>query len=76
MANIEDLVQKISQQTGLSIAEIKEKIDKKKEELEFLINDIAAAHIIAKDHGVALGRPEGTKKPEITIRNLKQMEPR
>ena len=75
MANIEELVQKISQQTGLSRAEIKEKIDKKKEELEFLINDIAAAHIIAKDLGVALGRPEGTKKPELTIKNLKQMEP-
>ena len=75
MANIEELIQKISQQSGLSNAEIKEKIDKKKEELEFLINDIAAAHIIAKDLGVVLGRPEGTKKPELTIKNLKQMEP-
>ena len=75
MANIDELVQKISQKTGLSRAEIKEKIEKKKEELEFLINDIAAAHIIAKDHGVALGRPEGSKKPELTIKNLKQMEP-
>ncbi|MHA1513780.1 MAG: hypothetical protein ACTSRJ_06960 [Candidatus Hodarchaeales archaeon] len=75
MANIEELIQKISQQSGLSNTEIKEKIDKKKEELEFLINDIAAAHIIAKDLGVALGRPEGTKKPELTIKNLKQMEP-
>ena len=75
MANIEELVQKISEKTGLSRAEIKEKIEKKKEELEFLINDIAAAHIIAKDHGVNLGRPEGSKKPELTIKNLKQMEP-
>ncbi len=75
MANIEELVQKISQKTGLSRAEIKEKIEKKKEELEFLINDIAAVHIIAKDLGVVLGRPEGSKKPELTIKNLKQMEP-
>ncbi len=75
MTNIEDLVQKISQHTGLSRADIKQKIDKKKEELEFLINDIAAAHIIAKDYEVPLGRPDTKKRPELTIKSLKQMEP-
>ncbi len=75
MANIEDLIQKISQHTGLSRAEIKQKIDAKKEELEHLINDIAAAHIIAKDFNVPIGRPESQKKPELTIKKLKQMEP-
>ncbi|PWI48398.1 hypothetical protein CEE45_06610 [Candidatus Heimdallarchaeota archaeon B3_Heim] len=75
MTNIEDLIQKISQHTGLSRADIKQKIDKKKEELEFLINDIAAAHIIAKDFNVPLGRPDTKKQPELTIKSLKQMEP-
>jgi replication factor A1 len=75
VTNLEDLVQKISKHTGLSRAEIKQKIDKKKEELEFLINDIAAAHIIAKDFEVPLGRPDTKKRPELTIKSLKQMEP-
>jgi replication factor A1 len=75
VTNIEDLIQKISQHTSLSQAEIKQKIDKKKEELEFLINDIAAAHIIAKDYNVPLGRPDSKKRPELTIKSLKQMEP-
>ncbi len=75
MTNIEDLIQKISKHTGLSRAEIKQKIDKKKEELEFLINDNAAAHIIAKDYNVPIGRPDSKKRPELTIKSLKQMEP-
>ncbi len=75
MVNIEELIQKISQHTDLSKAEIKLKIEQKKEELEHLINDIAAAHIIAKDYEVPLGRPEGKKSPELTIKSLKQMEP-
>ncbi len=37
MTTIEELIQKISQHTGLSKAEITDLINKKKEELEFLI---------------------------------------
>ncbi|MFX0183969.1 MAG: hypothetical protein ACFE95_12875 [Candidatus Hodarchaeota archaeon] len=75
MSNIEDLVQKIAQQTGLSRAEIKQKIEKKKAELGFFVNDIAAAHIIAKDLNITLERPGLKKKTKITVKNLKKMEP-
>jgi replication factor A1 len=73
--NIDELIKKISQHTGLSRAEIKMKIDQKKEELGFFVNDIAAAHIIAKDLNIPLGRPDLKKKSQITVKSLKKMEP-
>jgi replication factor A1 len=72
---MEELIQKIAQQTGLSRAEIKKKIEEKKAELGFFVNDIAAAHIIAKDLNVTLKRPDLEKKSKITVKNLKKMEP-
>ncbi|MHA2243329.1 MAG: hypothetical protein ACXADY_00005 [Candidatus Hodarchaeales archaeon] len=75
MSNIEDLIKKISQKAGLSRAEIKKKIEEKQKELGFFVNDIAAAHIIAKDLNVPLGRPELKKRPKLTIKSLKKMEP-
>ncbi|MHA2238968.1 MAG: DUF2240 family protein, partial [Candidatus Hodarchaeales archaeon] len=75
MTTIEELIQKISQHTRLSKEEITDLINKKKEELEFLINDIAAAHIIAKDHNVPIGKSANEKSPKLTIKRLKQMEP-
>ncbi|MFX0123028.1 MAG: hypothetical protein ACFFAE_05275 [Candidatus Hodarchaeota archaeon] len=75
MSNIEELIKKISQKTGLSRAEIKNRIEEKQKELGFFVNDIAAAHIIAKDLNVSLGRPELKKRPKLTIKSLKKMEP-
>ena len=75
MSNIEDIIQKISEKAGLSRGEIKRKIEEKKEELGFFVNDIAAAHIIAKDLNIPLGRPELKKRPKLTIKSLKKMEP-
>ncbi len=75
MSNIEELIQKISQKAGLSRAEIKKRIEEKQKELGFFVNDIAAAHIIAKDLNVPLGRPELKKRPKLTIKSLKKMEP-
>lgn len=75
LSNIEDIIQKISEKAGLSRGEIKRKIEEKKEELGFFVNDIAAAHIIAKDLNVPLGRPELKKRPKLTINSLKKMEP-
>ncbi|UCE13317.1 MAG: DUF2240 family protein [Candidatus Heimdallarchaeota archaeon] len=75
MSNLEELIQKISQKTDLSRGEIKRKIEEKQEELGFFVNEIAAAHIIAKDLGVPLGRPELRKRPKLTIESLKKMEP-
>ena len=75
MSNIEELIQKISQKAGLSRAEIKKRIENKQEELGHFVNDIAAAHIIAKDLNISLGRPELKKQPKLTIESLKKMEP-
>lgn len=75
MSNIEELIKKISEKAGLSRAEIKKKIEDKQKELGFFVNDIAAAHIIAKDLNVSLGRPELKKRPKLTITSLKKMEP-
>jgi replication factor A1 len=73
--NLEELIQKIAQKTNLSRGEIKKKIEEKKEELGFFVNDIAAAHIIAKDLGVPLGRSGLQAKPKLNIKSLKKMEP-
>ncbi|MFX1517032.1 MAG: hypothetical protein ACFFC6_12080 [Promethearchaeota archaeon] len=75
MSNIEVLIKKISEKAGLSRAEIKKRIEDKQRELGFFVNDIAAAHIIAKDLNISLGRPELKKVPKLTIENLKKMEP-
>ncbi|MHA2202581.1 MAG: hypothetical protein ACW991_02720, partial [Candidatus Hodarchaeales archaeon] len=75
MSNIEELIVKISEKAGLSRAEIKKRIEDKQKELGFFVNDIAAAHIIAKDLNVSLGRPELKKRPKLTITSLKKMEP-
>ncbi len=75
MNNLEEIIEKIAKKTGLSRGEIKKKIEEKKEELGFFVNDIAAAHIIAKDLEVPLGRSELQKKPKLTIKSLKKMEP-
>ena len=48
---------KIVEQTGKTMEEVNELIADKKEELEFLINDYAASHIIAKDLKVDLNKP-------------------
>ncbi|MFW9778296.1 MAG: hypothetical protein ACFFE8_05530 [Candidatus Heimdallarchaeota archaeon] len=75
MSNIEELVQKIAQKSGLSRGEILQKIEQKKEDLGFFVNDIAAAYIIAKDMNIELERPELTKKSPLTVKRLKRMEP-
>ena len=75
MSNIEVLIKKISEKAGLSRAEIKKRIEDKQKELGFFVNDIAAAHIIAKDLNISLGRPELKKVPKLTIKSLKKMEP-
>jgi replication factor A1 len=75
LSNIEELIKKISQKAGLSRAEIKKRIEDKQKELGGFVNDIAAAHIIAKDLNISLGRPELKKRAPLTIESLKKMEP-
>ncbi len=45
-------VTSISEQTCLSRDEIYEKIEKKREELDNLVTDIGASHVVAKDLGL------------------------
>ncbi|MHA1214919.1 MAG: hypothetical protein ACTSPG_06455 [Candidatus Hodarchaeales archaeon] len=73
MSNLEDLIQKVIQETNLSRADIKKLIDEKKQELLF-VNDVAAIHIIAKDLNVPLKKPDLKKKSTITVKQLKKME--
>ncbi len=73
MSNVEDLIQRVIQQTNLSRADIIKMIEEKKKELLF-VNDIAAIHILAKDLGVPLKKPELKKAPSLTIKKLKSMD--
>lgn len=75
MSNIDELIQKIAQKSGLSRGDISKKIEQKKEDLGFFINDLAAVHIIAKDMNIELERPGLSKKSTLTVQKLKRMEP-
>ena len=54
MANTEEVIKIICRVTGLTWIEVQKKISKKREELGFFINDLAAAIIVARDLGVSL----------------------
>ncbi len=55
---IEDLISKISEISGLSEEEIRERVKKKKEELGGLITEEGAAYIVASEMGIDLLRYE------------------
>ena len=61
---LEDIIDQIVRGTGLGAADVRQKIEEKKEELGFFVNDLAAAHIIAKDMGVTIGLPPVAPEPE------------
>jgi len=51
---IDDLIKKISAESGLGEEEIRKRIDEKRDELSGLVSEEGAAHIVAKELGVAL----------------------
>lgn len=51
---IDDIIQKISSETGMSESEIRDKIEEKKTELSGLISDEGAAYILAREFGVQI----------------------
>ena len=61
---VEELISKIKQKSGLQEEEIKERINKKLEELKDLINEEGAAYLVAKDLGIEL--PSKRKQLKIS----------
>ena len=51
---MQDIIEKISSETGMSIGEITDKIEEKKTELSGLISDEGAAYIIARELGITI----------------------
>lgn len=69
MMNFEDMVKRISGETGVDEKEILEKIKEKQKELGSLITPEGAAHIVANELGINLF--EGfSKAPELKIENI------
>ncbi len=67
MSELEDVVKKIIENTGMSEEEVMKKIKEKKEELSNLISDEGAAYIIAKEHGIDLIK---RKSYQLKIKNI------
>lgn len=51
---VEDLIEKVVEESELSEDDLKEKIDEKMEEFEGLVSEEGAVHLVAKEHGIEL----------------------
>jgi replication factor A1 len=66
---LEDIIRKISEESGLDEGELRERIERKQKELGGLITMEGAAHIIANEVGINLF--EGiSARPELKIENI------
>ncbi|MCJ7478657.1 MAG: OB-fold nucleic acid binding domain-containing protein [Candidatus Nanohaloarchaeota archaeon QJJ-7] len=64
---VDELVEKISEETGEPEEEIKERIGSKVEELSGLVSEEGAAHLVAREEGIELAEA-GDK--ELTVENI------
>lgn len=62
---VEKLVGKISEETGMEESKIKSKIEDKEEEFSGLISEEGAAHIVAKEQGIQLQDKDEGKELDI-----------
>lgn len=51
---VEDLIEKVVEESELSEDDLKEKIDEKMDEFEGLVSEEGAVHLVAKEHGIEL----------------------
>ena len=51
---VEDLIEKVVEESELSEDDLTEKIDEKMEEFEGLVSEEGAVHLVAKEHGIEL----------------------
>ncbi|HUY00261.1 MAG TPA: DUF2240 family protein [Candidatus Deferrimicrobium sp.] len=68
--NLEDVLNKIIQETKKTKKEIQQRIDKKKEDLGGLITDEGAACIVAKELGVEIFEPITYKRKRVQIKDI------
>ncbi|MFP4567909.1 MAG: hypothetical protein ACLFN8_03110, partial [Candidatus Woesearchaeota archaeon] len=71
---IETIIEKITEQTDLTNAQVQEKIDKKLEHLSGLISKEGAAHIVANELGVKLMQTEGVMKIKNLMAGMRDVE--
>ena len=71
---IEKIIEKITEQTKLTDAQVQEKIDKKLEHLSGLISKEGAAHIVANELGVKLMQTEGILKIKDLMAGMRDIE--
>jgi hypothetical protein len=68
---LEKITDKVTAETGKSKEEFLGMVEKKKRELEGLVSDIGAAHIVANEMGVpTLPKPKEPKIKELKVGNL------
>jgi len=64
---VEDLIEKVVEESELSEQDLKDKIDEKMEEFEGLVSEEGAVHLVAKEHGVEL---EKEASEDLKIENV------
>ena len=58
MADIDKLIDKVIEESGLDSEEVRERMDKKKEIMHGLLSDYGAIYAVAKELGVDLNQEE------------------
>jgi hypothetical protein len=71
---IDTIIEKITEQTELTQAQVQEKIDAKLEHLSGLISKEGAAHIVANELGVKLMQTEGVMKIKDLMAGMRDVE--
>ncbi|HYD03024.1 MAG TPA: OB-fold nucleic acid binding domain-containing protein [Alphaproteobacteria bacterium] len=71
---VNDIVSKITKNTGLSESEVRSKIKSKIEQLYGLVSEEGAAHIIANEHGIKLFEVSGNLKIKDIMVGMKSVD--
>lgn len=65
--SIDQVVEKIVEETELNKEDVEEKIEEKMEEFSGLVSEEGAVHLVAKEHGVKIAEAE---KQDLKIKNI------
>ncbi len=72
--DFEEVADRIMRQTGFSRDDVIAKVEEKKKELDYFVNDIAAIHIVAKDLGVPPTEEVVAPPPEADVASTLEEE--
>jgi ssDNA-binding replication factor A large subunit len=70
----EELVKRISEESGQDEEEVKEEIEEKMEEFAGMVSEEGAVHLVAKDHGIEIEKKSQDLKVENVVSDMRKVE--